>query len=48
MCMSSHYAALPEDATLLEVVFELSVRKHSKVYVLRDGILVGIIDRSTV
>ncbi|MBI2422693.1 MAG: PTS sugar transporter subunit IIA [Candidatus Hydrogenedentes bacterium] len=46
--MSTDFSALPEDATLLEVVFELAVRKHAKVFVVRDGILTGIIDRITV
>lgn len=46
--MTQDYAALPEDATLLEVVFELSVKQRPKVFVVRDGILVGIIDRIAV
>lgn len=46
--MTQDYAAVSEDATILEVVFELSVRKRPKVFVVRDGILVGIIDRTAV
>lgn len=46
--MSRDFAALAEDATLLEVVFELSVHRHTKVFVVRDEKLVGIIDRITV
>ncbi len=46
--MSQDYAAMPEDATLLEVIFELSVRRHPKVYVVRDGKLIGVIDRIAV
>jgi PTS system nitrogen regulatory IIA component len=46
--MTQEFTALPEDATLLEVVFELSVRGRNKVFVVRDGILVGIIDRIAV
>jgi PTS system nitrogen regulatory IIA component len=42
--MTQHYAALPEDATLVEVIFELAVKRHPKVYVVRDGKRVGIID----
>jgi PTS system nitrogen regulatory IIA component len=42
--MTQDYAALPESATLLEVVFELAVKRHPKVYVVRDGKRVGIID----
>ncbi len=46
--MSKDYAALPEDATLLEVVFELAVKRHSKVYVVHDGQRIGVIDRMLV
>lgn len=46
--MTKNYAALPESATLLEVIFELTAHKHFKVYVTRDGKRVGVIDRSTV
>ena len=46
--MSSEFAALPEDSTMLEIVFALTVQKHPKVYVVRDGRCVGIIDRTTV
>ena len=46
--MTRDFAALPEDATLLEVVFELSVKQRPKVFVVRDGVLVGIIDRIAV
>lgn len=46
--MTTDYAALPEDATLLEVVFELAVKRHPKVYVVRDGKRIGIIDATVV
>jgi PTS system nitrogen regulatory IIA component len=46
--MTQDYAAVSEDATLLEVIFQLSVQRHPKVFVVRDGKLVGIIDRITV
>jgi len=46
--MTQNYAAVPEDATLLEVVFELSVHRQPKVFVVRDGKLAGIIDRIAV
>jgi CBS domain-containing protein len=46
--MRTDYAALPESATLLEIVFELAIRRHVKVYVVRDGKRIGIIDRSQV
>lgn len=43
--MTADFATLPEDATMLEVIFELSVRQRPKVFIVRDGILCGIIDR---
>lgn len=46
--MSSRFAALGEDATLLEVVFALAVKHHPKIYVVRDGKRVGVIDRMRV
>jgi mannitol/fructose-specific phosphotransferase system IIA component (Ntr-type) len=46
--MTKDYAGVLEDATLLEIVFELSVHHHSKVYVLRDGKRIGVIDRTVV
>ena len=46
--MSEHFSALAEDATLLEVVFELAVRRFPVVHVLRDGRHVGAIDRNAV
>jgi mannitol/fructose-specific phosphotransferase system IIA component (Ntr-type)/predicted transcriptional regulator len=46
--MSTSFSAVPESATLIEVVFELTVRNQPKVYVLREGRPVGVIDRITV
>jgi PTS system nitrogen regulatory IIA component len=43
--MSQSYACLDEEATLIEVVFELAIRRHPKVYVTREDRLVGVIDR---
>lgn len=43
--MEQDYAALPETATLLEIVFELAVKRRPKVHVVRDGKRVGAIDR---
>ncbi len=40
-------AALPPDATLMEVVFELAVRGRQTVYVVEAGRLLGVIDRSS-
>jgi PTS system nitrogen regulatory IIA component len=46
--MSGDYAAVGEDATLLEIVYLLSVRRYPKIYVVRDGVIVGVIDRAAV
>jgi len=43
--MSREPARVTEDATLVEVVFLLSVRRHAKVFVVREDKLVGVIDR---
>jgi len=46
--MTQDYCALPEDATLLEVIFALAVKRHYRVYVVHEGKRVGIIDRALV
>jgi mannitol/fructose-specific phosphotransferase system IIA component (Ntr-type) len=47
--MTHNYVTMPETATLLEIVFALTVQKHPKVYVVNDNNeLQGIIDQSTV
>ena len=35
--MSHNHVCIGEDATLLEIVFELAVHRHAKVYVVREG-----------
>ncbi|MBN2712184.1 MAG: PTS sugar transporter subunit IIA [Planctomycetes bacterium] len=46
--MESSYAVVPPDATMLEVVFSLTVQNHLKVYVVEEGIRIGTIDRTEV
>lgn len=46
--LSKDVATVAEDATILEVIFLLSVRRYPKVYVVNDGMLVGVIDRTRV
>lgn len=46
--MNTSCACVEEDATLMEIVFLLSVKNHPKVYVTRKTQLAGIIDRSDV
>jgi PTS system nitrogen regulatory IIA component len=47
--MSTDFAALPPTATLIEVIFQLSVKKRLKVFITKpDGTLMGVIDRLAV
>jgi len=46
--MSECKSMVNEDATLLEIVFLLSVKKYPLLYVCRDGQLLGVIDAITV
>ncbi len=46
--MSKDFAVVDESATLMEIVYLLSVRHYPKVHVVRDGKKVGTIDRITV
>ena len=46
--MSSDFAAVSEDATLMEIVYLLSVKNYAKAHVVRDGVKVGTIDRIAV
>jgi CBS domain-containing protein len=43
--MSADYAAVSEDATLMEIIYLLAVRNYPKAHVVRDGRKVGTIDR---
>jgi mannitol/fructose-specific phosphotransferase system IIA component (Ntr-type)/predicted transcriptional regulator len=46
--MTTDFAAVAEDATLIEIIFLLTVKHYKRVYVVRAGVWVGVIDRSTV
>jgi len=46
--LSSDVAKVEPDATVLEVIFLLAVKRYAKVYVVSGGKLVGVIDRSLV
>lgn len=46
--MTPDFMVVPEDATMLEVIFELCVHRRPKIFVVRDGVLCGIIDRIAV
>ncbi len=46
--MTQDYCAVESDATLLEIVFALTTMKQPKVYVVENGILLGVIDQGDV
>lgn len=46
--MLDDFAAVPPDATILEVVFALTVKRHMQVYVVENGRRIGTIDRTEV
>lgn len=46
--MSTDFSSMPPTATLIEIVFALTVKNHPKVYVVDNNKLIGIIDQSTV
>jgi nitrogen PTS system EIIA component len=46
--MSSDFAAVKDDATLMEIVYLFSVRHYPKIYVVRDGKVLGVVDRAVV
>ena len=46
--MSQDYAWVPPDGTLIEIIFQLTVKKRTKVYVVDNGKLVGVIGRMNV
>ena len=43
--MSTDFAAVEDSTPIIEIIFHLAVQRHWKVYVVRDGELVGVIDR---
>ena len=46
--MSQDYAWVPPDGTLIEIIYQLTVKKRTKVYVIDQGKLVGVIGRMNV
>jgi len=46
--MDNDFCVLPPEASIMEMVFELVVKKHPKIYIVRGGILVGIVDQPLV
>jgi len=46
--MSQDYASVPPSGTLIEIIFQLTVKKRTKVYVVDQGKLVGVIGRMNV
>ena len=46
--MDSEFCVLSPEASIMEMVFALIVKKYSKIYVVRDEMLVGIVDQPLV
>jgi len=46
--MTTECAVLPPSATLVEIIFLLSVKHHYKVYIVENGKLLGVIGRNAV
>lgn len=46
--MDSNFCVLGPEASIMEMVFALIVKKYSKIYVVRDEVLVGIVDQPLV
>ena len=46
--MDNNFCVLSPEASIMEMVFELVVKKHPKIYILKDEILVGIVDQPLV
>jgi mannitol/fructose-specific phosphotransferase system IIA component (Ntr-type)/CBS domain-containing protein len=44
--MSREFCVMPPEATVMELVFALIIRKYPKIYIVRDDVLEGIIDES--
>lgn len=45
--MSEKFCSMPPEATLLEIVFALTVLNYSNVYVVENERLIGVVDQST-
>ena len=46
--MDNDFCMLSPEASIMEMVFALIVKKYPKIYIVRDGILVGIVDQPLV
>ena len=46
--MDNEFCVLSPEASIMEMVFALIVKKYSKIYVVRDEMLVGIVDQPLV
>ncbi|MDD5597272.1 MAG: PTS sugar transporter subunit IIA [Victivallaceae bacterium] len=44
--MSNDFCVMAPEATVMELVFALIIRKYPKIYIVRNGMLEGIIDES--
>lgn len=48
LIQSDRSSAISKENTLLEVVFQLTVKQHSRLFILDDGMLAGEIDRFSI
>jgi mannitol/fructose-specific phosphotransferase system IIA component (Ntr-type) len=46
--MDSDFCSLGPDASIMEMVFALIVKKYPKIYIALDGILIGVVDQPLV
>lgn len=46
--MDTDFCTLEPDASIMEMVFALIVKKYPKIYIAQDGILIGIVDQPLV
>jgi CBS domain-containing protein len=46
--LKSKGTAIPEDTTLVEMIFQLAIKNKPKLFVVNDGRLVGEIDRFSI
>ncbi len=46
--MNTDFCSMPPDGTLMEIVFALTVKKYPKIYIVKNGLLQGVIDQPLV
>ena len=46
--MNTEHGYLPPTGTLLEIIFLLVVKKHTRIYIVENNKLVGVVSRNVV